>query len=190
MSNDEDKSDVPDEPPPNNEYVELDTSPQLTRFTATDDLLGCAFLLDEEETGERKRAAILQIYNDQVEKGRKHQDLIKVRLQVGEADFDDLIAYNEVLDFTQDDYEVTDGVDTLYGVKCILDHYGPVSARQSDPTNKIKVYAGSTWNVLVEWSSGERSWEPMKNVAIHMSTELAEYAEQHQLLNERRMASV
>jgi hypothetical protein len=66
------------------------------------------------ETGERKRATILKIYSDHVEKAREHPDLIKVRLKVGDNEFDDLIAYNEVLDFIQDDYEVTDGIDKLW----------------------------------------------------------------------------
>jgi hypothetical protein len=57
-------------------------------------------------------------------------------------------------------------------------------ARQTDPKNTMKAYKGSTWNILIEWSSGERSWEPLRNVATHLATDLAEYAEQHQLLNE------
>jgi hypothetical protein len=108
----------------------------------------------------------------------ENRELIKVE------EFDDLIAYNEVLDFIQDDYEVSDGIDTLYGGRGILDHYGPLTTRQSDPKNTMKAYKGSTCNILIEWSSGERSWEPLRNVATHLATDLAEYAEHHQLLNE------
>jgi hypothetical protein len=48
----------------NNEYVEVDTSPERLRFIPNEDLIGRAFLIDEEETGERKRATILKIFND------------------------------------------------------------------------------------------------------------------------------
>jgi hypothetical protein len=117
----------------NEEYVDTGTSSERLRFIPTEDLIGRAFLLDEEDTGERKRATILQIYNDHVQNGREHPDLVKVRLKVGEDEYEDLIAYNEVLDFIQDDYDVIDGMDTLYGVKRILDHYGPLTARKRPP---------------------------------------------------------
>jgi hypothetical protein len=48
----------------------------------------------------------------------------------------------------------------------------------------MKTYDGSTWNILIEWSSGERSWEPLRNAATYLAADLAEYAEQHQLLDE------
>jgi hypothetical protein len=103
-------------------FVETDTSPERIRFVPTEDLVGRAFLLDEEETGARTRATILKIYQDHIDIGRENKEFIKVRLKVGDEEFDDLIAYNEVLDFIQDDYEVSDDIDTLYGVKGILDH--------------------------------------------------------------------
>ena len=165
-------------------YIDMDTSPERIRFVPTEDLLGRAFLLDEEETGERKKATILQIYNDHVEKGREHPDLIKVRLKVGDEEYDELIAYNEVLNFIQADPDTSENVDALCEVKRILDHYGPLSSRKSDPSNIMKTYQGSKWNILIEWSTGERSWEPLKNAATTCAMALAEYAEQHQLLHE------
>jgi hypothetical protein len=105
---------------------------------------------------------------------RYHPDFIKVRLKVGKDEFDDLIAYNETLDFIQDDFEVTDGVDTLYGVKNMLDLCGQSSERKEDPTNRMKTYDGSTWNILIKWSSGEYSWKPN---TIYMAADVAECTE-------------
>jgi hypothetical protein len=120
----------------NVEFVETDTSPESIRFIPNEDLVGRAFLLDEEETGERTRATILKIYQDHIDKGRENKGLIKVRLKGGDEEFDDLITYNEVLDFIQDDYEVSDGIDTLYGVKGILDHYGPCTTNGPEEYNE------------------------------------------------------
>jgi hypothetical protein len=125
------------------EIVDTDSSPERLQFIPTDDLIGRDLFLDEEETGEHKRARILKICNEHVEKGRELPDLVKVRLKVDEDEFDDLIAYNETLDFMQPHFEVTDGVDTLHGVKNMLDLCGQSSARKEDPTNRMKTYDGS-----------------------------------------------
>jgi hypothetical protein len=53
------------------EFVETDTSPERIRFIPTEDLVGRAFLLDEEETSERTRATIRKIYQGHIDKGRE-----------------------------------------------------------------------------------------------------------------------
>jgi hypothetical protein len=48
----------------------------------------------------------------------------------------------------------------------------------------MKRYDGSAWNILIEWSSGERSWEPLRNTVDYLAADLDEYAKQHHLLIE------
>jgi hypothetical protein len=70
--------------------------------------------------------------------------------------------------------EITDSVNTLHGVKNMLDLCGQSSERKEDPTNRMKTYDGSTWNILIKWSSGEYSWKPN---TIYMAADVAEYTE-------------
>ena len=78
--------------------------------------------------------------------------MMRVKIRCNEEEMEDLIDYNTVLDFIENDYQVDD--DTLE-VRKILEHEGPLT-KASHPDR----YKGSTYNILVEWETRERTWIP------------------------------
>ena len=66
--------------------------------------------------------------------------------------------------------------DGLYRFKCINDHKGPYTS--SDPE-----YNGSSYNLLIEWETGEQTWEPLSNIIASDPYTCAVYAKEHDLLN-------
>jgi hypothetical protein len=54
-------------------------------------------------------------------------------------------------------------------------HQGPLRASDRD-------YEGSTYNVLVEWETGEITYEPLDMIASDDPVSCAEYAIKHDLL--------
>ena len=66
--------------------------------------------------------------------------------------------------------------DGLYRFKCIKDHKGPYMS--SDPE-----YNGSSYNLLIEWETGEQTWEPLSNIIASDPYTCAVYAKEHDLLS-------
>ena len=50
----------------------------------------------------------------------------------------------------------------LYKFRSIKDHRGPYTP--SDPE-----YIGSRYNLLIEWETGEMTWEPLRPIIIEIS---------------------
>ena len=66
--------------------------------------------------------------------------------------------------------------DGFYRFKCIKDYKGPYTS--SDPE-----YNGSSSNLLIEWETGEQTWEPLSNIIASDPYTWAVYAKKHDLLN-------
>ena len=71
------------------------------------------------------------------------------------------------MELIEEQKELDDGT---WRFRKILDHRAP-------RTKKDK------WNVLIEWESGERTWEPIKNIYTGDKYMLAEYDQDHGLLD-------
>ena len=96
-----------------------------------------------DENGERKRATISDHINaisqDQV--SREHQ--LRFKLKIGGDQLDDLISYNEIMKYLEDNTGTGQLDNGLYLFKCIEDHRGPCAS--SDPED-----LGSSYNLLIE----------------------------------------
>ena len=72
---------------------------------------------------------------------------------------------------------VTGQIDNgLYKFKCIKDHRGPYTS--SDPED-----LGSRYNLLIEWETGEITWEPQSNIIASDPYICAIYVKKHDLLS-------
>ena len=141
---------------------------------------GRSYLLPHEEDGERHRATILKVYDEHMKGLINHGDRIKVKVRIGDDEFDKLIAYNEMLEVIEDEH----GRDGTWNFRSILQHQGPI--QKSDKER----YKGSLYNVLVHWETGEKTWEPIKTMSIGPSkAELADYAREHGLLDTEAWAA-
>jgi hypothetical protein len=115
------------------------------------DLQGRSFLYEEEEDGSRHRAQIIKTYEDKVRDNSHHPEMIKLRLRVQNEEFGKLVAYNDIIRYIDDD----SNSDGSWKFREILDHEGPIH-------ESSKRYNGSTYNILIEWENGKKTWEPLK----------------------------
>ena len=111
------------------------------------DLLGRIFLLPMDENGEIKRTTISDqipaISQDQVSR----EDQLRLKFTTDGDQLDDLISYNQLMEYLEDNTDTGQLGNGLYKFKCIYDHRGPYTS--SDPE-----YLGSSYNLLIEWETG------------------------------------
>jgi hypothetical protein len=138
-----------------------------------EDLQGRSFLYEEEEDGSQHRAQIIKTYEDRIRDSSHHPEMIKLRLRVRDEEFDELVAYNDIIRYIKDD-SASDG---SWKFREILDHEGPI--RKSSER-----YNGSTYNLLIEWENGKKTWEPLKIIGMDDPVTCAIYGKKHKLLDE------
>ena len=141
-----------------------------------DDLLGRTFLLPMNENGERKRATISEHVKDLYQQQVSREDQLRFKLKIDGDQLDDLISYNQLMEYLEDKTDNGTLGDGLYSFKCIKNHKGPYTS--SDPE-----YNGSSYNLLIEWETGEQTWEPLSNIIASDPYTSAVYAKEHDLLN-------
>ena len=144
-----------------------------------DDLLGRTFLLPLDENGERKRATISEHIKDLCQQQVSREDQLRCKLKIDGDQLDDLISYNQLMEYLEDKTDTGPLEDGLYRFKCIKDHKGPYTS--SDPE-----YNGSSYNLLIEWETGEQTWEPQSNIIASDPYTCAVYAKERNLLTTPR----
>ena len=151
-------------------------NPTLASQLPPEELVGRTFLMPPEEDGSRFRAKIIEEVNRNKDEGDQDPEMIKFRAVVNN-DYEEIVAYNDIVDFIEQD-QTWDGV---WKFREILDHQGPL--KPSD-----KRYKGSSYNLQVEWETGEITWEPLstkRKDGVYDSdpVTVAIYADKHKLLN-------
>ena len=130
-----------------------------------DDLLGRTFLLPMDDNGMRKRATISEHVKDLCQQQVLREDQLRFKLKIDGDQLDDLISYNQLMEYLEGKTDTGPLEDGLYRSKCIKDHKGPYTS--SDP----------------EWEPGEQTWEPLSNIIASDPYTCAVYAKEHNLLN-------
>jgi hypothetical protein len=89
-----------------------DESPEQRPSTGDDtvivnpqELLGCTFLMDTQEDGQRFRACIVECISDHESNVCHSDDHVKIRISVNEDEYEETITYNELLDFIENNQE-------------------------------------------------------------------------------------
>ena len=141
------------------------------------DLVGCTFLMDPQENGERYRTKILEALVESEEQLAKHPDHIKFICSVNDDMYEEVLTYNEILEYIAKNEEHDDDQAIVWKFKRIAGHQGPLKKR--DPG-----YNGSKFNVLVEWETGESMYEPLDVIAADDPITCAIYAKEKGLLDE------
>jgi Reverse transcriptase (RNA-dependent DNA polymerase) len=158
----------------------LDDSPNVKQRMVTidpKDLIGRTFLMDSEEDGQRFRARVVRAVVDKEEELKKGLEYMKFICEVPNSTVDEILTYNDILDHIEkDNNDIDNDTEQLYKFRRITAHQGPL--RTSD-----KDYKGSTYNVLVEWETGETTYEPLDLIAQDDPVTCANYAKQNNLLD-------
>jgi len=141
------------------------------------DLIGRTFLKDSEEDGQRFRARVVRAVIDKEEDLKKGSEHMKFICEVPNSTVDEILTYNEILDhIARDNDDIDNDTEQMYKFRRITAHQGPLHSSDKD-------YKGSAFNVLVEWESGETTYEPLDLIASDDPVTCAEYAKQHDLLD-------
>ena len=140
------------------------------------DLIGRTFLKTADENGERLRAKILEEIVDATQANDEaianHPAMKKFRCSVNNDQYEEIIAYNEILQHLERDQE-SEGI---WKYKAIIGHQGPL--RPTDPG-----YNGCAWNVQIAWETGEVTYEPLNMIAKDDPVMCAAYGKKNELLD-------
>ena len=134
-------------------------------------LLGRSFLLPPEDNGEHHMAKIIDIDDH----GQPLED-IKFKLKINKDQAEEIMSYNQLMDYIQKGTDAEEDPDSLFKFRDIVAHQGPLEP--TDPNHK-----GSKYNVMVEWESGEVTYEPLTLISKDDPITCAVYAKKHDLLD-------
>ena len=134
-------------------------------------LLGRSFLLPPEDNGERHMNKII----DNDDHGQTLED-IKFKLKINKDQTEEIMSYNQLMDYIQKGTDAEEDPDSLFKFRDIVAHQGPLES--TDPNHK-----GSKYNVMVEWDSGEVTYEPLTLISKDDPITCAVYAKKHDLLD-------
>ena len=136
------------------------------------DLVGRTYLMEPRDDGQKYRARIVEAIEGFDDDLGRNPTRVKFKVSVNNEDFEELVAYNDVVEsITKDDTS-----EVIWRFKRITSHQGPLKPDHPD-------YNGSTYNVLLEWETGEITKEPLNMVAKDDPVTCAIYAAEHDLLD-------
>jgi hypothetical protein len=143
-----------------------------------DDLIGRSFLMDKQEDGQRFRATIVEKLEEYDADLKKDPTFAKFRCTVNDDDYEQILTYNELLDYIRHSEAEGTGEhgETVWSFQEIIGHQGPLKQGDAD-------YKGSRWNVMMKWSTGEITTEPLSIIAADDPVTCALYAREKGLLD-------
>ena len=101
---------------------------------------------------------------------------IKFKLKINKDQAEETMTYNQLMDYIQKGTDAEENPDSLFKFRDIVEHQGPLES--TDPNHK-----GSKYNVMVEWESGEVTYEPPTLISKDDPITCAVYAKKHDLLD-------
>jgi hypothetical protein len=99
---------------PTDEHPYMESTPDQSEHHSTGDdmvivnpqeLLGCTFLMDTQEDGQRFRTCIVEYISDHESNVRHSDDHVKFRISINEDEYEEIITYNELMDFIEKNQE-------------------------------------------------------------------------------------
>jgi hypothetical protein len=134
----------------------LPDSKQLNTLTPPpmvdpDEVIGRTFLMDAQPDGSQFRPCIVKMSEDHNYKLENNKDQIKFLLSTNKDTSEEVITYNQVLDYLAKD----DNNDVTWKFKRITSHQGPL-------TSKHPNYKGFTYNKWLNGRMGRPQWNHCK----------------------------
>ena len=153
-------------------YSSDDESVSKDALVNNEDLVGRTFLLKLDEEGFVQRATIVGLIDKHEHDATNKPEAIQFKVKVGEEGYEDVMAYNEILDRLEADQENP----TVWKFKRIVSHQGPLTPNHPS-------YMGSSYNVTMEWENGEITPEPLNIIGADDPVACAIYARDNNLLD-------
>jgi Reverse transcriptase (RNA-dependent DNA polymerase) len=141
------------------------------------ELIGRSFLSVPTEDGQTLRLRIIKAISDHQSDLDQHPDRVKFLVSNKSGTLEEIRTYNDILEYLSKDDEHKEDVENQYlQFKDIIGHQGPLTPQDSN-------YKGSKYNVLVDWSDGEVTYEPLHIIAADDPISCATYAKKNGLIN-------
>ena len=103
------------------------------------------------------------------------EDQLCLHIKIGnQDDFEVFISYDQLMDFLEQHSELDDLTDVYFKFRGLKAHQGPL-----DPDDN----KGSSYNLLVEWETGEVAYETLTQMSMDDPIFCAEYGKNHNLLD-------
>ena len=154
----------------------LHNLPPLPGFNPSD-LIGRSFLDIPQEDGQTFRFKIVKAIAERNTDIDKHPDKVKFLAQTSDKKREQIFTYREILDHVQRNNDDEDLPENQFmKFKNIIGHQGPYKPGDLE-------YAGSQWNVLVDWEDGECTYVPLSIIAADDPVTCATYAKDNNLLH-------
>ena len=135
-------------------------------------------MLPPGDNGERLRAKVTRKVVEDIEQadGERVQNLSFI-LGIGSGKLEEIISYNQLVDHLKaaanDENKISDD---LLKFRALIGHQGPL--KPTDPNWK-----GCKYNVLVDWETGEKTYEPLPVLAADDPVTGAMYVKENALLH-------
>jgi hypothetical protein len=101
---------------------------------------------------------------------------MKFICEVPNSTVDEIFTYNEILDYMEkDNSDMESDTEQIF-------KFCRVAARQGSLHSSEKDWKGSSLNVLVEWETGEMTYEPLSAIAADVPVTCSEYTKVNNLL--------
>ena len=138
-----------------------------------EDLVGRSFLMDTQQDGQKHRATIRKMIEDHDSKLEDNPTRLKFLISVNQDDGEEVITYNQLLDYLSQE---ENNNDVVWKFRRIVSHQGPLGPDHPD-------YKGSSYNINIEWETGEITKEPLNVIAADDPVTCAIYARENNLLD-------
>jgi hypothetical protein len=102
--------------------------PTVTPIINPEELVGRTFLWDKQDDGQQFRAQIFKLIDDHTPQLENNKDRIKILLSLDEDAREEVITYNQLLDYlARDNYN-----DIVWKFKRIVSHQGHITSNHPD----------------------------------------------------------
>ena len=141
------------------------------------DLIGRSFLLPSgQDTQDKTRATVTKTIEELVQDSANRGEHINFLLTLdNQKDVEQVITYNQVLEHLEKDKSQLIE-DAYWSFKGTVAHQRP-------PTKEDTHYKGSSYNVMIEWDTGETTYETLSSIVQDDPITCSVYAKKHGLLN-------
>ena len=152
--------------------------PQASLCQESNNLVGRNFLLPPGENGDRLRAKVTRKVVEDIEQadGERVQKIIFI-LGIGNGKLEEIISYNQLVDHLEaaanDANEISDD---LFKLRALFGHQGTLKPTKPN-------WKGCKYNVLVDWVTAEKTYEPLSVLTADDPVTCALYAKENDLLH-------
>ena len=136
-------------------------------------------MLPPQENGERLRAKITDQITHFEDNQQAQEEQVRVRIKIkvlGQDQLEEFISYRQLTEYLEENQDFPGEAD-LFKSRYIKPHQIPLYPSHSN-------YKGSFNNILVEWETGETTYEPLSLLAGDHPVTCAEFGKAHNILDQ------